>query len=58
MGHVGQFTDGSRRLWVTWVMGQFVDGSRGSQVTKCDPLSALLLSVVWQAVCVTVTACL
>jgi len=32
-------------------MGQFVDGSRGSQVTKCDPLSALLLSVVWQAVC-------
>jgi len=27
-----------------WVMGQLADGSRGSQVTKCDPLSALLLT--------------
>jgi len=33
MGHVGQFTDGSRRLWVTWVTGHKM-WSIVSSVTK------------------------
>jgi len=34
---------GSHRSRVMQITGQLTDGSRGSRVTKCDPLSALIL---------------